>query len=371
MNQSSDHVYAEARDVGETSAWPSHDEADHGGSVYTPVARHDSYGVAFAGLVATSAGMRQVFDLAMRLSTVDVPAVLEGETGAGKSALAEAIHAVSSRANSGPCIVLDCAVLANGYLDATLFGYEMPEGADGPRPGVFEQASGGTLVLDHIDELDADAQAKVSRVLEVGRIRRLGGVYEVPVDVRVLATSRRDLAALVHSGAFREELYYRVALTRVYLPPLRERLEDVPLLLRCFADRVGVGGAPELEALIERAGSYPWPGNVRELKNAFDRWLAFGDEALGLGLAHASAGRGGGDGRMGAPLDDAMHRILELNLSLPRARQQVVAEFERRYIERVLRLNEGSIARAAEASGIARRYFRLLRARIRERNASA
>ena len=361
----------------ESGAWHASEAAT---SVATsrahPEASAVTHGVSFGSLVAVAPAMVRVFEVAGRLAQVEVPLVIEGETGTGKSALAEAIHCAGPRSNSGPCVVIDCAALSSTFADSTLFGYEGNETTSGHQPGVFEQANGGTLVLDQIDELDLDIQAKVSRVLELGRVRRLGAVYELPVDMRVIATSRVDLAEQTQSGRFRDELYYRLAITRLELPPLRERLVDVPVLLACFGERARVARTHELSSLAERLVSHRWPGNVRELKSAYERWLALGNEAFTTaGGARRPLPTAHGERRVigvvSPARDDIMQRILELDLSLPRARQRVVAEFERRYVERVLQLHDGSIARAAEASGIARRYFRLLRARIRERSPSA
>ncbi len=324
-----------------------------------------SEAMRFGRLVGASSEMRRLYPLCERLAQSDVPVVIEGETGTGKELLAEAIHEEGRRA-SGPFAVFDCTAVPPTLVESTLFGHERGAftSAVSARRGVFEVAQGGTLLIDEIGDLEPGLQPKLLRVLERGEVQRVGGDKWLPVDVRVLAATRRDLDAEVAAGRFREDLYYRLAVARIELPPLRARHGDVALLTRHFWRKLDTADQPLSANVIARFEAYAWPGNVRELRNAVARRLALGDLAPEPGAPrHAQARTAPGAQSHAGSGDDLLERVLSADLPLPRARQEVLDEFERRYVERVLAKHGGNVTRAAAASGIARRYFYTIRNR--------
>jgi transcriptional regulator with GAF, ATPase, and Fis domain len=315
-------------------------------SAPAPVSSIDRFG----GVVGSSVEMRRLFPLFERLSKSDVPVVIEGETGTGKEVLAEAIHEASAR-KAGPFIVFDCTAVPPHLVESELFGHERGAftGAVAAHRGVFEQAHGGTLLIDEIGDLETSLQPKLLRVIERSEVRRVGGEKVTKVDVRVMAATRRDLDREVQDGRFRDDLFFRLAVARVELPPLRERRGDIGVLATHFWRALGGrdGALPfELLARFER---YGWPGNVRELANAVSRHLAIGDLELVAMRSPAPA--------------DPFESILHMDQPFSASRQQAIAEFERRYVERVLARHGGNVTKAAQASGIARRYFSLIMAR--------
>jgi transcriptional regulator with GAF, ATPase, and Fis domain len=221
----------------------------------------------------------------------DVPVLILGETGTGKEVVSRAIHSRSAR-SSGPFIRVNCGAIPAELIDSQLFGHEKGSftGAADTRQGWFERADGGTLFLDEIGELPLAAQVRLLRVLQDGFIERVGGQEPIHVDVRIVAATHRDLAAMVGSGTFREDLWYRVNVFPILLPRLRERMEDIPALARHFAQRAAhrfglppvEPSASDLQALV----SYPWPGNIRELSAVIDRAAILGNgERLDVALA--------------------------------------------------------------------------------------
>ena len=318
----------------------------------------------FGRLVGASPEMRKLYPLCQRLADSDVPVVIEGETGTGKELLAEALHEQGPRAQ-GPFVVFDCTAVPPTLVESHLFGHEKGAftTAVASRKGVFEQAHGGTLLIDEIGDLDAALQPKLLRALERGEIQRVGGDRWIKADVRVLAATRRDLDAEVQAGRFREDLYYRLAVARFELPPLRSRQGDVGLLVRHFWRKLDVHDQALPDDVLARFEAYSWPGNVRELRNAVARRLALGD----LAPAPGAGGRPSAPPPPSTPTssgDDFVDAVLERDLPLPRARQEVVDEFERRYVARVLDKHGGNVTRAANASGIARRYFYAIKNRV-------
>ncbi len=311
-----------------------------------------SAATGFGRLVGESPEMRRLYPLCERLAMSDVSVVIEGETGTGKEVLAEALHAASARA-AGPFIVFDCTAVPPSLLESALFGHEKGAftGALSQRRGVFEQAHGGTLFLDEIGELDLGLQPKLLRAIERGEVQRVGSSRWTRVDVRILAATRRDLDREVQAGRFRDDLFFRLAVGRIELPPLRRRRGDIAVLTRVFWTAIAGELRPMPPGLIERLEDYAWPGNVRELQNAIARHVAVGE------LPSQGAGAGV------EPEGDVVERILSKDLPLPRARAELVEDFERRYVERVLERHGGNVSRAAAASGIALRYFQLLKAR--------
>jgi DNA-binding NtrC family response regulator len=316
----------------------------------------------FGRIVGASMEMRRLYPFFEQLAASTLPVLIEGETGTGKELLAESLHEASPRAG-GPFIVFDGAHMPAGLIEPTLFG-------DDARPGIFEQADKGTLLLDEVGELDAQLQRKLLRVLERGEVQRVGSSTPRKVDVRILASTRLDLDKLVQDGAFREDLYYRLVVSRVELPPLRKRANDIAELAKHFWRELGGEGEPST-ALLAQLGRHAWPGNIRELKNRIARIVAFGAQDDVLVQPPAServpqtqrSATSEPPPPPESPTTSLFERVLEKDLPLARARELVVGEFEKAYVERVLAQHGGSVAKAAAASGLARRYFQLLRAK--------
>jgi two-component system, NtrC family, response regulator HydG len=235
--------------------------------------------VRFGSTVGASLRMRRIYPLCERLAQSNVPLVIEGETGTGKEVLAESIHEEGPRA-AGPFVVFDCTAVAPSLVESELFGHERGAftGASSTHKGVFEQAHGGTLLIDEIGDLSPSLQPKLLRVLQRSEVKRVGGDRPISVDVRVLAATRRDLDREVQNGQFRDDLFFRLAVARIELPPLREREGDIAVLAQHFWQSLG-GDGPIPHEFLTRLESNPWPGNVRELHNAVARQIALGNLA--------------------------------------------------------------------------------------------
>jgi transcriptional regulator with GAF, ATPase, and Fis domain len=305
----------------------------------------------FGHVIGASEAMRRLYPLCERLAMADVPVVIEGETGTGKENLAESLHE-RSRRSAGPFVVFDCTTVSPALVEAELFGHERGAftGAVAGRPGVFELASGGTLFIDEIGDLEPPLQPKLLRAIDRGEVRRVGGQKPIRVDARVIAATRRDLDREVAAGRFRDDLFHRLAVGRIELPPLRDRRGDVQLLTKHFAEQLDAPAGAVTADVIARFEDYGWPGNVRELRNAVARLVALGDVQL-RGERPPAAGGGWVD------------EVIASGAPYPIARRRVLDEFERRYVEHVLRLHGGNVAKAAAASGIALRYFQIVKAR--------
>ncbi|MFT3837024.1 MAG: sigma 54-interacting transcriptional regulator [Myxococcaceae bacterium] len=305
----------------------------------------------FGRLLGQSRAMRRLYPQCEKLAAARVPVIIEGETGTGKEVLAESLHEKGPLADK-PYVVFDCTAAPPTLIESELFGHEKGAftGATSTRQGVFEQANGGTLLIDEIGDLELSLQPKLLRALERGEVRRVGGDKSIAVDVRVLAATRRDLDQEVQAGRFRDDLFHRLAVTRIELPPLREREGDVRFLARHFWSSLGGPGEPPARAMALWETS-SWPGNVRELRNAVARQLALGDEPTQTEETAI------------APGADVIESILAQDLSLPVARDRVIAEFERRFVKRALAQHGGNVSRAAAALGIARRHFQRLKAK--------
>jgi two-component system, NtrC family, response regulator HydG len=324
----------------------------------------------FGRVLGASTEMQRLYPLCARLAASGVSVVIEGETGTGKEVLAESLHEQGPRSH-GPFVVFDCTAVPPSLVESELFGHERGAftGAMVSRRGIFEQADGGTLLIDEIGDLDLSLQPKLLRALERSEIRRLGGDRPIRVDVRVVAATRRDLDRSVQAGRFRDDLFHRLAVARIELPPLRKRSGDVALLSRHFAERLGAGAHAIPPDLLHRWCEWLWPGNVRELRNAVARHIALGgmecgDMKVAPGVATDSTDVGSATDRA---LLDVFDEVLSLDLPLVAARVRVVDAFERRYIARALAKVRGNVSLAARASGIARRHFQRLHARSRQR----
>ena len=231
-----------------------------------------------AEFVGESPAMLELFRLIERVGRTRATVLIRGESGVGKELVAGAIHHASDRAER-PYVVVDCAALHENLLQSELFGHERGAytGAAGPKRGLFEVANGGTLFLDEIGELSPELQVMLLRVLESGTFRRLGGLSAVRVDVRVVAATNRRLEDMIQRGDFREDLFHRLNVFPIDVPPLRERSGDVPHLVQHFISRSPTPGARVSGAALERLAAYRWPGNVRELQNVVDRALILTD----------------------------------------------------------------------------------------------
>src|SRR6185436_9838154 len=233
-------------------------------------------GSGFGEFVGTSKAMREVYDLIQSLSSSDASAIITGESGTGKELAARTIHRLSKRAD-GPFIAVNSAAIPETLIESEVFGHEKGAftGAVGTRPGCFELANGGTLFLDEIGEMPLQLQPKLLRVLEDGRVRRLGGKQEFEFDVRIIAATNQEPRTAIQEGRLREDLYYRLTVFTVHLPPLRDRKEDIPLLAQHFIGEFNKKHGTTVEALrddsMDMLMTYSWPGNVREFRNVMER----------------------------------------------------------------------------------------------------
>jgi len=305
----------------------------------------------FGGLLGRSVPMRELFARIAKVAPTDASVLIQGETGTGKELVARAIHEASPRA-AGPFVVVDLAALPETLAESELFGHVKGAftGAESSRAGAPEQAAGGTVFLDEIGELPLALQPKLLRLLETRTVRRLGDSTERPLDVRFVAATHRDLRAAVNAGAFREDLYFRLAVLTLAVPPLRERREDLALLAESFLPK-GASGAlsPELtRALAER----PWLGNVRELRNFMERAAVFGaDEALRAAPTSAAP----------APLASGLPAP-PLDVPFKELRDRWLDHLERSYLEGLLLEHGGNVSAVAQAAGLDRTYVhRLIR----------
>ena len=303
---------------------------------------------SFGPLIGESDVMREVFSQLEKIAASDATLLVQGETGTGKEGVAEAVHDASARA-SGPFVVVDCSAIPANLLESELFGHEVGAftGATERRVGAFEQASGGTLFLDEIGELPTELQPKLLRALESRVIRRVGG-KTVHCDLRIIAATNRDLRAEVNRGAFRADLYFRLAVVKVELPPLRERAEDIPLLVEHLLQRIGAAPHAITELtqrdFVAALAEASWPGNVRELRNHLEQCVVFGERRL-------------------PNTPRTPHPATNIDASLPYdvARRQALDSFERGYVLALLERHEGNVMAAARAAGLNRAYlYRLL-----------
>ena len=310
----------------------------------------------FADFVGSSPEMQAVFSTIRRVASTDVDVLIRGETGTGKELVARAIHDLSQRCGA-PLVPVDCGAIPENLLESELFGYERGAftGADRRRTGLLEAASGGTFLLDEVAELPLVLQAKLLRTLQERRFRRLGSNEEVDVDVRVVAATSRDLDEMVRQRQFREDLFYRINVVRIDLPPLRERGDDLGLLAEAFAERFSremgrpvVAISPEAWSILAR---YDWPGNVRELQNVIRRAIALSEsdrvETIDLPVPLVAA----------ASIKDS-----EVGRSFFEIRNRHVARFEREYLGNLLQRHAGNVKEAAEEAQLPRgTIYRLLK----------
>lgn len=321
---------------------------------------------SFGKVIGASDRMRRLYPLCLRLARTTVSVVIEGETGTGKELLAESLHEQGSRA-AGPFVVFDCTAVPPSLVESVLFGHERGAftGAIAAREGVFEQADGGTLFIDEIGDLDLSLQPKLLRAIQRKEVQRVGGDRWRKVDVRVIAATRRNLDHEVQEGRFREDLFFRMNVARIELPPLRERDGDVELLALHLWRSMGGPNSGLPPGLVRRIRGYAWPGNVRELENVVARYLSLGDlaETTPYPSAVVVPPPATPTPRADASPHDYLDEIVSSGLPIIPARERVVQEFERRYVRHVLAQHGGNVTRAAQASGVARRYFHEIKAR--------
>ncbi len=304
------------------------------------------------GFIGRGIAMRRMYELIERFAGTDATVLITGETGSGKELAAEALHA-RSRRRAGPLVVFDCGAIPSQLVEDQLFGHEAGAftGATTTRPGVFEAAHGGTLFLDEIGELPLDVQPKLLRSVETRTIRRLGSTTPIPCDVRIVAATHRDLATEVNRDRFRADLYFRLAVARIHVPPLREHREDIDALIDHFTTRLGAGPVPP--PFRAWAAQHPWPGNVRELRAAVEQTVALARRPDLLAQRWVTSA---GD-------------ALSVDVSVPfkEAKRRVVEELERRYITELLDAHDGNISAAARAADLDRMtiYKMLQRAGLR------
>jgi DNA-binding NtrC family response regulator len=313
-------------------------------------------------LLGRSPAMASVFELIKKAARSEANILVLGESGTGKELVARAVHANSPRA-SQPFVPVDCASLPENLLESELFGHEKGAftGAVRSKPGLVELAHRGTLFLDEIGELPLGLQSKLLRALQERQIRRVGGTGQVSVDVRVVSATNRNLREAITKGEFREELYYRVNVIAIDLPPLRARAGDIELLARAFLQRYGQKRVTAFDqAALAALEAYPWPGNVRELQNVVERACALADTAtvtrhdLPDYVLHAGARPSGPPGATGAaPVSTA-------GLPLHEAREQWMRTFEGAYLRDLLDAHGGNISAAAKTAGIDRKTFHRL-----------
>jgi two-component system, NtrC family, response regulator GlrR len=306
----------------------------------------------FGPLLGRSSVMRRLFARLDKIARTDSSVLVVGETGTGKELVARAIHEASPR-KDGPLVVVDCAALPESLIEAELFGHSKGAftGAGDAREGAIESADGGTVFLDEVGELPLAVQPKLLRVLESREVRPVGESRHRKVDVRFVSATHRDLRQMVNAGAFREDLYFRIAVLPVTVPPLRERPDDVALL----AEHLSPAGAAALDAeLLAEIGRRPWLGNVRELRNFVERAHALGAaEALALSSSPASTGSPAAAGAAAGVSLDGLYK---------EARERWLDHFEREYFRRLLEHHDRNVSEAARAAGVDRTYvYRMIR----------
>jgi transcriptional regulator with GAF, ATPase, and Fis domain len=350
----------------------------------------------YGEIIGRNAKIREVYSILEKISPTDATVIIEGETGTGKEVVARTIH-TQSRRREGPFIVFDCSAVPENLIESELFGHEKGSftGAFNTRQGVFEMAHGGTVFLDELGELALELQPKLLRVLEQREVKRVGGSRPIKVDVRVVAATNRDLEEEVREQRFREDLFYRLSVVRLLLPPLRERKEDIPLLIKHFLksgnfnrDRDGGRKVNQIHPqALQRMMDYEWPGNVRELLNVVERAVSFSETgqiepsdlpdhvggrpmptpaAIAMphlpGMGGLTHGHGHGDTRPAVKTGQgpAVTPEVEYGGTFKDAKEKWISSFERDYILHLLRKNNNNISHAARESEIDRKYFRKL-----------
>jgi DNA-binding NtrC family response regulator len=308
------------------------------------------YADRFGELVGSSPKMRRVFGVLEKVAKTPLSILILGETGTGKEVVARSAH-LSSERREGPFVVVDCGSIPQTLAESLLFGHEKGAftGATERKKGALAEADGGTLFLDELGELPIDIQPKLLRALAERQVKRVGGSSFEPIDVRVLAATRRDLAAEMNAGRFRSDLYFRIAQVRVELPALRERLDDLPMLVEEVCKRSGRADASQivLDWIDRRLGSYDWPGNVRELVNVAQVAATLADTPEAIDDVLTLARDSGADGGRERP-----------QTAFAEAKRGAIAGFERDYFTQLARGAKGNVSEMARQSGMERHHVR-------------
>ena len=308
------------------------------------------------GIIGRSQGMIRIFDIVEKVAATPSTVLIQGESGTGKELIAKALHGYSDRTDK-PFIKVNCAAIPDTLIESELFGYEKGAftGATTRKPGRFELAHGGTLFLDEIGEVSTEMQVKLLRAIQESEFERVGGVETVRVDVRLVAATNRDLAKEVAEGKFRDDLYYRLNVVPVQLPPLRQRREDIPLLtehlLKRYAKRLGRATEGVSESAMDVLLHYDWPGNIRELENVIERTLLFCDgPEIEAGDLPAEL-----EGRVSAALPSTDPIPPVGVTSLKHAVKLTTQRLERKLIEQALKETNGNVTHAAQKLEISRK----------------
>ena len=324
-----------------------------------------SHDERYFDLIGKSVRMREIFAVLSKVAPSDLTVLVRGQTGTGKELVARALHS-GSRRKEQPLVVQDCSAIPENLIESTLFGHERGAftGATDRRKGSFEQAEGGTIFLDEIGELSLALQPKLLRVLENREVKRVGGEKTIPVNVRVVAATNRDLRAMVNEGTFREDLYFRLSVVTVELPSLAERSEDVPLLAETFLEEFSKRRFPGEDGRLTiskgamaRLESYPWPGNVRELRNTLERAAFLADESeLTVKDLMPSSQKTPPAALPGGTAE----QFVDDEMPFKEAKQKVLDAFEPAYLKALLDKYGGNITRSAQAAGLTRYHLREL-----------
>ena len=321
-------------------------------------------------MIGASVAMRALYARLERIAPTDASVLIVGETGTGKELVAEAIHRMSLRPD-GPFVVVDCGSIPENLIGSELFGHERGAftGALTSYAGAFERANGGTVFLDEVGELPLEMQPNLLGVLERRQVRRLGGSQAVPLDIRVVAATNRDLASEMNRGRFRSDLYYRLAVVQMRVPALRERAEDIPLLAEHFLMQLGAGAgeAPRLaRETLENLKNHRFPGNVRELRNVIERSVVLAEagmapEALmaavgGVVPGQDAAAPAGAMAAAGVVAESGDVVSFEVDDQVPYrlAKQRIMSAFDTRYLKKLLMRHGGNVSRAARSAGLDR-----------------
>jgi len=309
--------------------------------VREPLAESDRCG----RMLGSSVAMRRIFALVPRLAVSSATILLEAETGTGKTLLAEAIHRAGDRAKQR-FVVVDCGAIPPTLIESELFGHERGAftGATQTRIGAFEAAAGGTILLDEVGELPLEMQPKILRVLEDRTVKRVGTIEELPIDVRVIAATNRDLRLAVNRGAFRADLFYRLNTVRLRLPPLRERREDIPFLIEHFYQQFTGSSDPAPPEMVSTFLSHEWPGNIRELRGAVERAVLMGDLELW--------------NEVNEPTVEPAPDVFDPHLSFRAAKDRAVGRWERWYVRELYARAGNNLSKAARAARMDRAYLR-------------
>jgi len=328
-------------------------------NIYLRQELREKYG--FHNIVGKSKKMQEIYRIIVKVAPTDSTVLINGQSGTGKELIARAIHFNSSRRDK-QFVTVDCAVLAENLLESELFGHIRGSftGAVTTKPGLFEVANGGTVFLDEIGNISLSIQAKLLRVLQEREFTPVGGTKAKKVDIRLIAATNKDLEKMIKEGTFREDLYYRLNIVPIYLPPLRERPDDIPLLavhfLKRYSEEIGKtikGFTPEA---MERLMKYPWPGNVRELENVIQRTVVMLDEEM-VKVEHLILPGQPEKPTTESPIPMTSEELKEIKKQL---REKAVEEIEKAFVINALNRNEWNVTRAAEEVGMLRPNFQAL-----------